>query len=542
MAKYERVLNKNSYYENIEWLTTVLKEKKLDKQELYTAQLLVEENFMQLLKLAKKGTEQNVTLSVIKTFGAIDVVLSAPGDVYLPFEKFDENCLNENDDDFASLSIINSYKSKITVSRKNDLNVVTIRVHKPSLGQTKIMLLGVFSGLLLGMVLRETVSDPVYLTWIEQNLLNPIQTILLHALVLVSAPLIFFSILSGICNISDTAALGKIGIKLMLISLPKLAFYVALGLAVGHLLGQIDVIAQWVGKDSDLPNQGVSIRDMIVNIVPNDLVTPFYTNNILQMLFMAFVFGILLVKAGPWATWAKDGIAFFTRFFEEVIGWIIPFIPLLAMVSMMKVTLYTGLESVLPFVKIIIAAAVGCLLSILISGMLVVIVGRMSPIPFIRKAFKFIPIPFSLCDSIACIPSTMKFCLTKLGMEEKFTKFCVPVGMQLNMDGTAYYVAIVSIMLAKGAGLDINFEFIASFFFALFLISLTGLGIIAMPSIYAAFGIPQFAVALMIGIEPILDMFGTVQNVTGNITTSFLVARKANAVEKGIYQSTKESQ
>lgn len=63
-----------------------------------------------------------------------------------------------------------------------------------------------------------------------------------------------------------------------------------------------------------------------------------------------------------------------------------------------------------------------------------------------------------------------------------------------------------------------------------------------MPSIYAAFGIPQFAVALMIGIEPILDMFGTVQNVTGNITTSFLVARKANAVEKGVYQSTKESQ
>ena len=119
---------------------------------------------------------------------------------------------------------------------------------------------------------------------------------------------------------------------------------------------------------------------------------------------------------------------------------------------------------------------------------------------------------------------------------------CQRCGSQLNMDGTAYYVAIVSIMLAKGAGLDINFEFIASFFFALFLISLTGLGIIAMPSIYAAFGIPQFAVALMIGIEPILDMFGTVQNVTGNITTSFLVARKANAVEKGIYQSTKESQ
>ena len=147
--------------------------------------------------------------------------------------------------------------------------------------------------------------------------------------------------------------------------------------------------------------------------------------------------------------------------------------------------------------------------------------------------------PLSLCDTIACIPSTMNFCTARLGMEEKFTKFCVPVGMQLNMDGTAYYVAIVSIMLAKGTGLDIDLHFIAIFFFALFLISLTGLGIIAMPSIYSAFGIPQFAVALMIGIEPILDMFGTVMNVTGNITTSFLVARKANAVKKSIYQKIK---
>ena len=146
--------------------------------------------------------------------------------------------------------------------------------------------------------------------------------------------------------------------------------------------------------------------------------------------------------------------------------------------------------------------------------------------------------PFSLCDSIACIPSTMKFCIEKLGMKENFTKFSIPVGMQLNMDGTAYYVAIVSIMLAKGIGVDISFEFIASFFFALFLISLTGLGIIAMPSIYTAFGIPHFAVALMIGIEPILDMFGTVQNVTGNITTSFLVARKENAVEGDIYNNS----
>ena len=107
--------------------------------------------------------------------------------------------------------------------------------------------------------------------------------------------------------------------------------------------------------------------------------------------------------------------------------------------------------------------------------------------------------------------------------------------MQLNMEGTAYYVAIISMMLAHTFSLDIDFEFLVTFFIAQFIISLTGVGLIAMPTLFASFGIPEIAIMMVIGIEPILDMFGTAHSVAGNITSTTLVSLKENKIDKKIY-------
>ena len=94
------------------------------------------------------------------------------------------------------------------------------------------------------------------------------------------------------------------------------------------------------------------------------------------------------------------------------------------------------------------------------------------------------------------------------------------------IDGTAFYVAITSMMPARTFHLTQDAYFFAAFFFAQFLLALTGIGFIAMPSMVVAFGIPEVAIATVIGIEPILDMCGTAQSVLGNITSSLLVGRR----------------
>jgi Na+/H+-dicarboxylate symporter len=107
--------------------------------------------------------------------------------------------------------------------------------------------------------------------------------------------------------------------------------------------------------------------------------------------------------------------------------------------------------------------------------------------------------------------------------------------MQLNMGGTAFYVAIVSMMLAHTYGVDIDFMFCVQFFFVQLLVAPTGIGLIAMPAIFAAFDIPWMAVAMVVGIEPLLDMFGTAHSVAEDIATSFIVCRNEKKVDEAVY-------
>ena len=527
------VMSEDNMSETLDWLAAALSEKKASQKEILSAQLLVEENFAQMKRLNDSTGIFSASIAVKERFGNVNVELSARGEEYFPFADFDFSRVDEAD--CASYEILKANKRKLRFYRRKGKSIVVIKAHAAEANRTRRMLLGLAGGAVLGSFLSLVLSDSVYLHLIDDNILDPVQKMLLNILMLVSAPMIFFSILSGIANISDTASLGRIGARLMILSLPKLAFYVALGLFAGDLLGGFASFPDMMAKD-EVQDAGTKLRDLIIGIIPGDIITPFHTNNVLQMLFLAVFFGIMLAKAGGWANWAKDGINFFSRFFMELLDVILPFLPLLVFVSMAKLVLHTGLASILAFGKVVAVTALGLPIAICISGLLVLVLGRLSPLPFVSKLTGFISLPFSLSDSTASMPYVMSFCREKLGMEEKFTKFVIPAGMQINMDGTAYYVAILSMMLAHTFGVTIDLEFCVMFFLAQFLIALTGIGIIAMPSIYAAFGIPGVAVAMVIGIEPILDMFGTAQSVAGNITSSFIACRKEKLVNEGVYK------
>lgn len=286
-------------------------------------------------------------------------------------------------------------------------------------------------------------------------------------------------------------------------------------------------------------NTSVSIRNLIVNIIPGDLVTPFNRNNILQLIFLACFFGVMLNRAGEYAAWAKDGVKFLSRFTIDVIDVLNLVIPLLIGISMAKlminVGINVGINGLISYFGLILTSALGLPISFLISALLIALINKILPIIFVKKAIKFSIIPFSLSSSNACLPATLNFCTEKLGIEEKLTKFTIPVGMQFNMDGTAYYVAVISMILARTFEIEMDAEFLLTFFLIEFFMAITGIGLIIMPPMLSGLGIPATAVTHFIGIEPILDMFGTAQSVIGNITSSFIITRLEKKVEDKIF-------
>jgi len=203
---------------------------------------------------------------------------------------------------------------------------------------------------------------------------------------------------------------------------------------------------------------------------------------------------------------------------------------------MIELFMNVGLWGLLSYGRLLIIIALGLPLTFFISSLLVAIVARLSPIPFLRKTLPFSLLPFSNSNSNACLPATFTFCTDKLGIHDRITRFSIPIGMQFNMDGIAYYVSVLSMMLACTFSIPIDADFLFSLFLVEFFMALTGVGLLVMPPVLESMGIPATAVMHFIGIEPIMDMPGTAQNVIGNITSALLVARMHDQVDMETYK------
>ena len=497
-----------------------------------SAKLLTEEIFLRLKSVSAEPEDFSAQINIKKRFGNINIVISSKEEPFNPLKNLSD--AKEDDDDYFNIQILKVNLDKIKYSRANGKNIVSIKIHESDSKTLQNTFIGLIFGTFIGLFLRTFADSDVNL-WIVENIIDSLQTIFINALTMVVAPMIFFSIIDGIISISDASYIGRIGWRLILFSLLKLAFYVALGLFAGFIVGGMPELLPMLQDNSVLNENTVSIRNLIVNIIPDDVITPFNTNNILQLIFLACFFGVMLNRAGEYAAWAKDGVKFLSRFTVDVIGVLSLVIPFLVCVSMAKLMINVGISGLVAYLGLILTSALGLPICFLISAALIALICKILPTPFIKKAVKFSILPFSLSSSNACLPETLSFCSEKLGMDEKLTKFTIPVGMQFNMDGTAYYVAVVSMMLAKTFGISMDANFLLSFFLIEFFMALTGVGLIIMPPMLSSLGIPPTAVAHFIGIEPILDMLGTAQSVIGNIPSAFIITHLENKVDDKKY-------
>lgn len=527
------VLSKENLSDTIRRLGERLAELELSKNDIMMAKLLTEEVFVRVEYFTADTENFSARVSIKKMFGDIKLVFAAKGASFNPLKNLSE--VTDDDVCYWNVQVLKLNLDRLKYSRTRGENIIFIKIHESANKFVRETAAGLIFGTLVGIFLKEFTSPEISL-WISQNIIDSLQEIFINALMMVVAPMIFFTIIDGIINMSDASYIERVGRRLMIVSLLKLAFYVALGLFVGRLFGGMpELLPIFKNEVVSSAESTMTIRDLFVSIVPSDALSPFSENNILQLLFLACFLGVMLNRAGEYAAWAREGVKFLSRFTVDVIGVLSLVIPYLVAVSMAELMLNTGISGLIAYIGLIVTSALGLPICFLISAAMIALVGKISPAPFLKKATRFSILPFSLSSSNACLPATLEFCSKELGMDEKLSKFTIPVGMQFNMDGTAFYVAVISMMLARTFDLSMDANFLISFFLVEFFMALTGIGLLVMPPVLGAMGIPETAVAHFIGIEPILDMFGTAQSVIGNITSSFLVTRSEKLVDEKTY-------
>ncbi len=537
MAIQTCTISGESYHETVRWLEERLAEMDVPKQEILTAELLLEESFFRLADSTGDAASFSGTIVLRKRFGDVNLRLSAKGMPYNPIVDMDE--MTDDEGAMSSLAILKAHRDDMNYSWRKGENIVSIRIHKSGSKVTWAMAAALLLGLLFG-VLAKAFLDPATLPLIEQNLLHPVRKIIMNALMMLVTPMIFFAIMSGFSGLSDAADIARFGGKLVLVSLAKLGVLVAASMAVGMGLGDVPELLPMLQDSTEPPSAFFSVTDLLVGIVPGNLLAAFFNNNLLQVLFLACFFGVLLAKSGERGVWGRECVAFFHHFLTDALGVVLPFMPLMVAASMMKLAMMTELSVLVGYGKILIVTVIAFPLCLLISSFCVMVGGRMSPIPFLKKYMKFTIIPFSLQSSSACLPHTLKFCAEKLGMDEKLSLFSIPVGIQFNKSGTTIYLAFMGILMQNTMGLQIDADFLLSFFIAVFVVSLSVPGIpcsevIALAAVFNLVGIPAEVSALFFPVNPIAGIFIVGSNVMGNIASAFLLARQEGKVDENVY-------
>ena len=541
MADYNRITDKHfvmsleTFSQAMDWIAECLSGEKAKPREIYVMQLLAEEIFQRCVKHAEDSAAFSMRLSWKKHFHRVSLVLKAKGEAYNPLMVLEEDA----EDELIGYAILEAHKKKLKYTRRRWTreNAITIRLRDPGYQEVRRILYGLALGALTGTLLY-FFAAPEFKNWLENIIIEPIQSIFISALMMAIAPMIFFSVISGISSMSYSTNLGRIGWRVVIWSLIKLGFFVAAGMLAGYLLGGMpELLATLTIDEGAGPAAGLTIHSLITGIVPGNVISPFANNNIMQTLFLACFCGVVLNRMGEQLDWAREGVNFMSSFTMNVVQTVSCLLPFLVGISTVKMVMQMGPVGLLTYGWLILVIALGLPLSFIVSALLVCLVSHWQPLAFLQKTVRFSALPFSSSNSSACLPATLKFCTEKLGMNERIVKFTVPVGMQFNMDGTAYYVSVISMVLACTFSVTIDADFLFSLFCVEFLMAMTGVGLLVMPPVLESMGIPGTAVMHFIGIEPIIDMPGTAQNVVGDITSAFLVAQQEGQVDEAVYHS-----
>ncbi len=536
IGKERFILTKESFSKVTQEIHDALLKNKAKESEALRTDLLIEELFA---RMTERGHTTSVTVTVHKRLGEIGVRLVSQGEEYNPLS--DDVEIEEDETEYYRSVILKSNRPRLSYSYKGGKNAVNILVRYMSNKQIMLTLVGMALGVLCGVLMKEFISQEI-ITLFDTTIIKSCRTMFLNALNMMIAPVIFFSVISGVTSLTDASDVGRLGGKLVgtygFTTLVASALSIALAYVV--FSGDVPQIGDLATGGPSGESSAVSLLGIIVGLVPKNLVDPIAKNEMLQIIFVAVVSGICVNKLGDKVKLLNEFIEVMNTFCLRMILMIVSFIPLIAFLAMASLVFKIGLESLLVLSKMIATQLLGSIMMMGCYASLIYILGRTSPLPFLRKIVSFMPIPLSTSSSNATMPFSLKFCTERLGISPKVSSFSIPIGATVNMDGSCFYLTTATIMLARMYGIELTADTLFTIFISVVALSIgapgvTGGAFVCLASIVTAIGLPVEATAVFLGIDPICSMIRCTFNCSGDIAVSTALAANEKLLDREVY-------
>lgn len=356
-------------------------------------------------------------------------------------------------------------------------------------------------------------------------------------------PLVFCSLVCGAMAIGDTKTLGKVGIKTICFYLFTTALAVTIALATAY------VIDPGVGLDMasiqkaeiTAPAEQTSMVETILNIIPKNPIGSMANGDMLPIIVFALFVGIMLAKLGSRTSVVANFFSEFNDIMMEMTMTIMKLAPIGVFCLIARTFANMGFSAFAPMLKymgnVTLALVIQCFV---VYQILLFVFTRLNPMKFIKKFAPVMGFAFSTATSNATIPMSIDTLHKKMGVSKQISSFTVPLGATVNMDGTSIMQGVAVVFIAQAYGMDLTLGNLATVVVTATLASIgtagvPSVGLITLAMVLSSVGLPVEGIALIMGIDRILDMIRTAVNITGDAVCTTIVSYQENALDKNVF-------
>ena len=364
--------------------------------------------------------------------------------------------------------------------------------------------------------------------------------IFLALIQMIMIPLVVSSIVLGVADTNDPQKLKKMGVRIAPYFVVTTTVAVLIGVSIVTLIRPGEMIdpalLENLMTDTALekttpPNSDAneSIHDKIVNLIPANPINAALEESMLQLVVFAILIGIALVsiddaRAKPLLDLARS----LQEISMEIVSWAMLLAPYAVLGLLAQITMQAGIDALIGMSAYVVTVLSGLALLLVFYSVIASVVGGYNPIKFLGDLKEVQLLAFSTSSSAAVMPMSIRTAEQKLGVDSATADFIVPLGATINMDGTALYQVVAAVFLTQVFAVDLSSGELV------LLIATTvgasigspstpGVGIVILATILTNIGIPASGIALIIGVDRILDMSRTAINVTGDLTACIVI-------------------
>ncbi|MFT4257147.1 MAG: dicarboxylate/amino acid:cation symporter [Pseudoxanthomonas sp.] len=416
------------------------------------------------------------------------------------------------------------------------------------------MLIGFLAGLVLGLAVHASVGAGAgWVQWLTEHVTQPAGTLFLRLIFMLVMPLLFSALIVGVAEMGDVRALGRIGWRTLACTVIVSGIAVVIGLVLVNALkpgAGVDpaVAQQMLAQGSERAQAIISstgaqkpgVANMLLSLVPENVIGAASKNEILAVMFFALFVGVGLVL-----TRDSEGTSTFKRAVEglfevsmTLIGLVIRLAPYAVFCFMFNLAALFGWELLAKL-----GAYVGVVVAALALHMFVVYSACLkyagwSPLAWFRQAQEVMVMAFSTASSNATLPTSLRVAETNLKLPNKVSRFVLTVGATANQNGTALFEGVTVLFLAQFFGVDLS---LGQQITVMFVCILGGIGTAGVPAgslpvvalICAMVGVPPEGIGIILGVDRFLDMCRTTLNVTGDLVLATMVSKGEGEAAEG---------